>query len=322
MNVEVLRMRRRPAAGNSPFGRGMRRARLVCGLGLSTAGVLLFVHSLVREVPVLWSALDPAVRAAGWGGAMAAAATALGTLPIVLSRRVSGREMTAMLAFSAGVMLAASMFSLLLPAYQAGLALAFPAAVALRVCVLAAAAGAALLLALDWLCGLFRTIASPLEGADQTAARTLRRSWLFVLAIVLHNVPEGLSIGVGYAGIDAPHAHSLALAIALQDLPEGLVVALALHAVGYGRRFSLATGMASGLVEPVGAVAGALLVGVSSFVLPWALAAAAGAMLFAIVHEIMPMLLRGEHRRFGAVMLLIGFALMAAMDNLFTAAPP
>jgi len=298
------------------------RGRFVCGLLLCAAGMLLLLHGLVQDVPAWWSRVDPAVRAAGWGGAMAAAATALGSLPILLSRRVSEREMAAMLAFSAGVMLAASVFSLLLPAYQAGLGLGNAPHAALRSCVLAAIGGAALLLVLDRLCGWLQRAASPLDEIDRAAASGLQRSWLFVVAIVLHNVPEGLSIGVGYAGIDAPHAHSLAVAIALQDLPEGLVVALALHAVGYGRGASLAAGMASGLVEPVAAIGGALLVGVSLMLLPWALAAAAGAMLFAIAHEIAPMLWRGRHRGFAALLLLAGFALMTGMDNFFTASSP
>ena len=294
----------------------LRAARRLLGLMLVAFGAMLFVEWLAHDAPTWWHGLDATVRAAWWGGAVAAGATAIGTLPIVFSRGVAEREMAAMLAFSAGVMLAASVFSLLVPAYQAGVGLGHSGAAAIRIAAAAALVGAATLLALDHLCHRMRGAAGATAGsAADHAARKVRRSWLFVLAIVLHNIPEGLSIGVGYAGIDAAHARSLAAAIALQDLPEGLVVALALHAVGYGRGASLMAGMASGLVEPLAAVAGALLIGVSANSLPWALAAAAGAMLFAIGHEIAPLLWCGRHRLLGSALLLFGFALMTTLDN-------
>ena len=337
MNVDVWRLTRhgtRPGgAGRVPtqaptqvprskLARALHGLRMLCGIGLVVFGAMLFVDWLAHDASAWWRGLDPTVRAAWWGGAMAAGATALGTLPILFSRGVHDREMVAMLAFSAGVMLAASVFSLLLPAHQAAIDLGRTSAAALRIVATAAVSGAAVLLVVDLVCRRLRNSAGVPDDAPGPAGqawRALRRSWLFVLAIVLHNIPEGLSIGVGYAGVDAPHARALAAAIAFQDLPEGLVVALALRAVGYGRGASLAAGMASGLVEPLAAIAGALLVGVSARFLPWALAAAAGAMLFAIAHEIAPLLWRGHHRRLSGALLLFGFALMTALDNLFTA---
>lgn len=303
-----------------------RTLRLVVGGVLVLGGMSLFVEWLVIESQAAWLALPPLIRAAGWGGLLAAGATALGTLPVLFSQRVRERDMAAMLGFSAGVMLAASVFSLLVPAYRAASATELAAFAALRVVLTAMLLGAAVLYAIDRLCHALGRRHDPSGGLapvdDAALARQrLRGSWLFVIAIVLHNVPEGLSIGVGYAGTDLPHARALAAAIALQDLPEGLVVALALRAVGYRPAASLAAGVASGLVEPVAALAGAWVVGTSLQVLPWALAAAAGAMLFAIVHAITPLLWQGRHRGLAAAVVLAGAVLMTALDNLFTGAP-
>jgi ZIP family zinc transporter len=303
-----------------------RTLRRVVGGALAVGGMWLLMQWLVIESQAAWLALPPLVRAAGLGGLLAAGATAFGTLPVLFSQRVRDRDMVAMLGFSAGVMLAASLFSLLVPAYRAAGAMGLADLAALRLVLTAVLLGAAVLYAIDRLCHALSGRGEPSVGlapADEAALarRRLRGSWLFVVAIVLHNVPEGLSIGVGYAGTDLLHARALAAAIALQDLPEGLVVALALRAVGYRPAASLAAGVASGLVEPVAALAGAWVVGTSLQVLPLALAAAAGAMLFAIVHAITPLLWQGRHRGLAGAVMLAGAVLMTALDNLFTGAP-
>ena len=110
------------------------------------------------------------------------------------------------------------------------------------------------------------------KGLEGPQAPAFRRVWLFVFAITLHNLPEGLAIGVAFAGTDPVRAMALATGISIQDMPEGLVVALALRAVGYSRFRAAGVGMASGLVEPVAAVLGAALVGLSAMALPWGLA--------------------------------------------------
>jgi ZIP family zinc transporter len=143
----------------------------------------------------------------------------------------------------------------------------------------------------------------------------LRRTWLFVFAIALHNVPEGLAIGVGYAANNGLRADALATGIAIQDVPEGLVVAVALLAAGYSRVFAVLIGMASGLVEPLGAVLGAAVVGHSAMLLPWGLGFAAGAMLFVISHEIIPESHRKGHEAFATSGLMIGFVLMMLLDT-------
>jgi ZIP family zinc transporter len=304
--------------------------RRMAGVLLTAGGLLLGIEWLCVEGRAAWLALPPLVRAAGWGGLLAAGATAIGTLPVLVSQSVRERHMTAMLGFSAGVMLAASVFSLLIPACQAAAASGLAPFATLRLVLAATVLGAAALYSLDRLCHLLSqahthgTARSTRAAQDEGAAlarQRLRCSWLFVVAIVLHNVPEGLSIGLGYAGTDLAHARALAAAIALQDLPEGLVVALALRAVGYGRSASFAAGAASGLVEPVAALAGAWVVGTSLQVLPGALAAAAGAMLFAILHAIAPLLWRGRHRGLASAVVLAGVVLMTALDNLFSGTP-
>src|SRR5699024_10060230 len=143
----------------------------------------------------------------------------------------------------------------------------------------------------------------------------LRRTWLFVIAIVLHNLPEGLAIGVAYAAQDIASAHALAAGIAIQDIPEGLVVAVALLAAGYRRSIAISIGMLSGLAEPVMAVFGAAVIGLSWALLPWGLGLAAGAMLFVISHEIIPESHRKGHEAAATTGLMIGFVVMMLLDT-------
>src|SRR5690606_38524576 len=117
-----------------------------------------------------------------------------------------------------------------------------------------------------------------IKGVEGAMAAKLRRIWLFVFAIALHNLPEGLAIGVAYAGTDVARASALTMGIAIQDIPEGLVVAVALVGVGYSRLRAILLAAGTGLLEPVGAVIGASLVEYSAAMLPWGLGFAAGAM--------------------------------------------
>lgn len=153
------------------------------------------------------------------------------------------------------------------------------------------------------------------KGLEGRRSETARRAWLFVMAIALHNLPEGLAIGVGFGGSDAVGARALATGIAIQDVPEGMVVALALRGVGYSKLLSVGLGVASGLIEPVGAALGVALVSSVAGLLPWGLAAAAGAMLFVISHEIIPESHRQGHERAATTGLMIGFVLMMLLDT-------
>ncbi|MBV6272811.1 ZIP family metal transporter [Alcaligenaceae bacterium CGII-47] len=262
----------------------------------------------------LWVYLDehaPTVAMALAGGLVAAGATAAGTLPILSMHTLSTRVQDALLGFGAGVMLAASAFSLAIPGLQAAAQQGYGPWSA------GAIIGAAILLGGGVLLLIDQTLPHEhfIKGREGIESMRLRRTWLFVFAIALHNIPEGLAIGVGYAGTDPVRATALATGIAIQDIPEGLVVAVALLSVGYSRAFSMTLGMASGLVEPIAAVLGAVIVGWSATLLPWGLGFAAGAMLFVVSHEIIPESHRKGHEAYATCGLLIGFVLMMILDT-------
>ncbi|HIV70691.1 MAG TPA: ZIP family metal transporter [Candidatus Aquabacterium excrementipullorum] len=254
---------------------------------------------------------DPRVMHALLGGGMAALATALGTVPVLVSRTIPARVHDSLLGFGAGVMLAACSFSLIVPGLEAaraqgagtwGSALMIGGGIAL---------GAALMMSLEhWL-----PHEHFIKGVEGTHAQAIKRTWLFVFAIALHNVPEGLAIGVAFGNQDPVGASALATGISIQDVPEGLVVSLALLGIGYSRATAVVLGAASGLVEPLGAVLGASVVTVSTALLPWGLAFAAGAMLFVISHEIIPESHRKGHERFATSGLIAGFVLMMVLDT-------
>jgi ZIP family zinc transporter len=258
-----------------------------------------------------WSALDPAVASALAGGSVAALATALGTIPVLLAQRISERTQDALFGFGAGVMLAACAFSLVIPGLAAARENGAGAWAAGGVLGAAILIGGAMLLVLErWL-----PHEHFVKGLEGPASRKLRRTWLFVFAIALHNIPEGLAIGVAAAGTDAAGAAALTTGIAIQDVPEGLVVATALFAAGYGRGLAVGLGMLSGLVEPAGAVLGAAAVSQSAMLLPWGLGFAAGAMLFVISHEIIPESHRKGHEAWATGGLMIGFVAMMLLDT-------
>ena len=256
---------------------------------------------------------DPKVVHALWGGLIAAGATALGTVPVMLAQRTSERARDTMLGFGAGVMLAASAFSLVVPGIKAAQAQGYGPWGSASLVAAGIMLGAAMLVAMDhWL--PHEHFIKGVEGSRERAL-ALKRTWLFVFAVSLHNLPEGLAIGVAFGGTDPLTAGALTTGIAIQDVPEGLVIAVALRGVGYGRGLSVALGALSGLVEPVGAVIGAGVVTVSAPLLPWGLAFAAGAMLFVVSHEMIPESHRQGHERWATAGLMIGFVLMMMLDT-------
>ena len=294
----------RPASALSPHRLKRWLGFAICALG---------VWALCAP---LWQAVmaSPTAKSALMGGSLAALATALGTLPVLLSQRPSERVQDTLFGFGAGVMLAACAFSLVIP----GLAAARSAQLlGGNVWAAGGVVGAAILLGGLALLTMDRLLPHEhfIKGREGASAQQLRRTWLFVIAIGLHNLPEGLAIGVGYAANEGLRANALTLGIAIQDVPEGLVVAAALLAAGYGRGFAVMLGIASGLVEPIGAVLGALVVGQSVVLLPWAMGFAAGAMLFVISHEIIPESHRKGHEAFATAGLMVGFVLMMVLDT-------
>lgn len=293
------------STGAAPGAQRMRLKTRI-GLAISVVGVWALCA-------LVWNGLqnNPAARGALLAGGVAALATALGTLPVLLAQRPSERLQDTLFGFGAGVMLAACAFSLVIPGLDAVRQAGGSAWVASGSVGSAILLGGLVLLAMDKLLPHEHFI----KGREGANAQQLRRTWLFVIAIALHNIPEGLAIGVGYAGNEGLRANALAIGIAIQDVPEGFVVAAALLAAGYGRMLAVAIGMASGLVEPIGAVVGASIVGHSAMLLPWGLGFAAGAMLFVISHEIIPESHRKGHEVFATAGLMLGFVMMMVLDT-------
>jgi len=235
---------------------------------------------------------------------LAGLATGAGALPVLFTKKVSDRMLDIMLGFSAGVMLAATFFSLIIPTIDLG---------GVWVAVAGIILGAITLHLVDRFIPHFH----PALGVEGPPSR-LSRVWLFALAITIHNFPEGLAVGVSFGSGDVASGLVVAMGIGLQNMPEGLAVALPLLRERYSRRRSLWYGTLTGLVEPVGGLLGVTLVSVFHQILPWALAFAAGAMLFVVSDEIIPESHRKGFERQATFGLVAGFIVMMLLDCLFT----
>jgi len=207
------------------------------------------------------------------------------------------------LGFAAGVMLAATSFTLIFPAIETG---------GVWITVAGIALGAIFLDRADkWIPH------EHFQKGPEGPSSTLRRTWLFILAITLHNFPEGLAVGVGFGGGDVGAGTALAIGIGLQNMPEGLAVALPLLREKYSRGKSLLIATASGLVEPIGGLLGVGAVAMARPFLPLGLAFAAGAMLFVISDEIIPETHSRNNEREATFGVIVGFLIMMSLDNLF-----
>jgi zinc transporter, ZIP family len=243
--------------------------------------------------------------------------TAIGAAGVFLNRNPSPRRMDVLLGFSAGVMLAASFWSLLAPsvaiAKDRGGITWMPTAVGFAV-------GGLSLWALDKVMPHIHSLMPGVQIHEGIVTKW-RRSTLLVLAITLHHIPEGLAIGVaaGAAGAGVPHASvgaaiALGLGLGLQNLPEGLAVSMMLVREGASPRRGFMLGQATGIVEPFAAVAGALLVTMSTALLPYALAFAAGAMVYVVIEELIPECQRSGHADAAVLASILGFTLMTVLD--------
>lgn len=241
---------------------------------------------------------------------VAGLATGVGALPIFIKPRWGSGGQVVLLAVAAGVMLGATFFSLLEPALAIAEARWQSSIIAVGVVGLGLLLGGASIGALHGLVPHEHFVKGK-EGRQ--LKREVGKSWLFVLAISLHNLPEGMSVGVAY-GDNVSTGLAVTLGIGLQNMPEGLAVAAALLADGYsrGRAFLIAT--LTGLVEVLGGLVGALAVSVSAALLPWALAFAAGAMLYVISGEVIPETHREGLERVATFSLLLGFVVMLWLD--------
>jgi len=233
---------------------------------------------------------------------------ALGVFPI---RRLSGGLEDGLLSFAAGIMLAASFFSLLLPGieFASGQSTSPLAAVGVVAAGFLAGGGAL------YLVHRHAPHEHFLLGREGPDASRLGRIWLFVIAITLHNFPEGMAVGVGFAGGDIENGRSLAAGILLQNIPEGLAVATSLLVIGYGRLQAFGVAFLTGLVEPVGGLFGSSMVSLAEPLMPWTLGFAAGAMVFIISDEVIPETHRGDHKNLATFALMLGVVVMLALDT-------
>jgi zinc transporter, ZIP family len=236
---------------------------------------------------------------------VAGAGTGLGALPIFLRSSWSDEAQRRMLAAAGGMMLGATFFSLLQPALDLVRADGGTNLTAAAVVGLGMFLGALGL----WAAHAAIPHAHFSKGSEGNT-RQIGRNTLFVLAIALHNFPEGLSVGVAYGDAAASTGHAVMLSILAQNLPEGLAVAAALIADGASRGKAVWIALATGLVEPVGGLMGALAVSISAAILPWGLAFAAGAMLFVVSNEVIPETHVEGQERSATFAVILGFIAM------------
>lgn len=276
---------------------------------LVLAGVAVLL--LVSGYGALVNANRDNLQLAVLGGLSGFGATALGAVAAIALRDIAARTQDIMLGFAAGKMLAASSFSLILPGIEAARELSGSPLLAAGIVVLGLGLGVALMIGLD----RFVPHEHTESGRRGPQVERINRVWLFVLAITLHNLPEGMAIGVSFANGDMQVGLPLTTAIAIQDIPEGLAVALALRVTGISALRAAMIAIASGLMEPIGAVVG---LGISSsFALgyPIALGLAAGAMIFVVSHEVIPETHRNGHETPATLGLMLGFGVMMFLDT-------
>ncbi len=249
---------------------------------------------------------------------LAGTATGIGALPIFFTKDVPRRLLDALLGLAAGVMLAATSFSLIIPAIEKGGGGIKGAGIT----VLGILLGGLFIDLIDRLFPDTNLLSNAMNGKSETKlgflklTPNLKKVWLFILAITVHNFPEGMAVGVGFGDGDIVNGLSIAIGIGLQNLPEGLAVALPLLREGYSARKAFFIALCTGLVEPIGGLVGIGLVHAARPILPLALSFAAGAMLFVISHEIIPETKNHDgHSKLSTHALLIGFVIMMFLDN-------
>ncbi len=244
--------------------------------------------------------------------------TVLGSASVFfLKGQLNPTVQRSLLGFAAGVMVAASVWSLIIPAMEQSEhmgSLAFmPALVGLWL-------GFLFLLALDRVIPHLHANGDCPDGVCCPANKADKSKMLF-FAVALHNLPEGMAVGVAVAGwlngeviISSAAALALALGIAIQNIPEGAIISLPMRSNGLSQKKAFAYGAASGIIEPIGTVLTILLAGLFVPILPYLLAFSAGAMLYVVVEELIPEMSAGEHASIGTIFFAIGFSLMMVLD--------
>ena len=250
-----------------------------------------------------------------WGILIPFLGTSLGAACVFFMKKTLGEGVQrALTGFAAGVMVAASVWSLLIPAIEQSSSMGswsfVPAAAGFW-------AGVVFLLALDHIIPHLHRNSKQTEGPRSRLGRTT----MMVLAVTLHNIPEGMAVGVVYASylsgnaqITAAGALALSLGIAIQNFPEGAIISMPLRAEGEGKGRAFRGGVLSGVVEPLGAVLTILAARHIVPALPYLLSFAAGAMLYVVVEELIPEMSQGKHSNLGTVFFAVGFSVMMILD--------
>ena len=243
------------------------------------------------------------------------AGTALGSAMVFFMRKeLDTQVQRALTGFASGVMVAASIWSLIVPALEQAEGMGklsfLPAAVGFWIGIL-------FLLFLDCVIPHLHMNAEKAEGPKSK----LQKTTMMVLAVALHNIPEGMAVGVVFAGylsgdayVTAGGALALSIGIAIQNFPEGAIISMPLHANGRTRFRAFLDGVLSGAVEPLGALLTIFAAGLIVPAMPYLLSFAAGAMMYVVVEELIPEMSEGEHSNIGVLMFALGFTLMMALD--------
>lgn len=268
---------------------------------------------MLEKIIIYFESIDP-VLAALYATLFTWSVTALGASLVFLFKKMDKNLLDGMLGFTGGVMIAASVWSLIMPAISMSDGEGFQQVIPTVIGILA---GALFLYGIDKILPHLHVNFKEAEGIKTPWQKTT----LLVLAITLHNIPEGLAVGVLFGGVAAgiPEATisgavALALGIGLQNFPEGIAVSVPLRGMGISRRKSFFYGQASAIVEPIAGLLGALAVTTFTPMLPYALAFAAGAMLFVVVEEVIPEAQQNKSSDVATVGFIGGFIIMMAMD--------
>lgn len=236
------------------------------------------------------------------------AGTALGSAFVFfMKKEIPGYLQKALLGFASGVMVAASVWSLLIPSMEMGSGNVWPAVIGLL-------GGFAFLLLIDYVTPHIHA-SGQAEGPQSSLSRTTK----LALAVTIHNFPEGMAVGVAIAGamnsgFSMAGALALSLGIAIQNIPEGAIISMPIRGAGNSRWKAFGIGSLSGIVEPIGGALVLLLASAVTPLMPYLLAFAAGAMLYVVIEELIPETAEGEHSNLGTIGFALGFALMMVLD--------
>lgn len=240
-----------------------------------------------------------------WAAVIAGMFTGVGGFGVFLKKRFSRQNINSMLNIAAGVMLSASFFALLVPSMNEILKVDQDIHVAAFWYSLAIFSGVALV----WLLNNLLPHEHNHMG-HHGPHFSLRKAWLFIIAISLHKLPEGLAVGVAYSAEELINPESLVIGIALHNIPEGLTMAISLIGAGQSRLRAALTALCIGMLQPLGAILGLLLIGVSMKIIPFAMAMAGGTLLFVVINEILPETYGYKMNQKSAVAVFAGFIVM------------